>query len=296
MTKSKLFPISAFILLGSTIVGGCGINGKLGATPATTTAVSASSRSPVPPIVVKNTLSWVAQHHALMQSVGGTAALQGPSTLPGSAPYAATVFLEPINNQYSVTLWETTKPMGINQFNPNQLVEPNGTMRHSSLLRVQHPIAQWQLEKSLASLTSSHQQSATIAALAGDIEPIGVGVPVVLPHGLSGTLYTKGTDPGGTVGNSMTVKFVLWHEAQWTFEAVGANPQAAARTMVRTIRLSRLPRAQSGLVEFINHTSTVISWYQHPYIINFSSARQDPTNLQAALTMVESWRTWSLHP
>ncbi len=305
MTQSKLLPISTFILLGSTLVAGCGINGKPGATPATTAAVSASSRFPVPTVVVKNTLHWVAQHHGLMQSVGGTAALQGPATLPGSAPYTATVQLQPMTNQYSVALWETTKPMEINQFNPNQLVQPNGAMRHSPLLRLQQPIAQWVVKRSLASLTSSHQQSATIAALAGDIEPLGVGVPVALPRGLSGTLYTKGTDPGGTVGNTMTTDFVLWHEAQWTFESVGRNAQAEARMMVRAIPLSRLPRSQSGLVEFSNHTqslntasgpSTVITWYQHPYIIYFSSGTHGPTNLQATLAMADSWRTWPLHP
>ena len=297
MTKSKLFPISAFILLGSTIVAGGGINGKPGATPATTTAVSASSRSPAPPVVVKNTLTWIAHHKQFLRGMRGTTALQGPGTLPGHTPYSATVQLQPVINTYGVALWETTKPWGINQFNPNQLSKANGTPRYSSSLRVQSSIASWTVTQGI--LSSRRLRTGTVEALPGTfIKPLGSGLPLRLT-GIDATFYTHGTDPGGTLGNTMAANFVLWHQAQWIFEAEGPAAKTWAQTMVNTIQISHLPKAQVGVLVLRATRQgtywTTLTWYQQPYTVIFWSA-PSPTNLQTTLAMVASWRAWSSHP
>ena len=211
----------------------------------------------------------------------------------------STVMLQPTSNEYFVSLWETTKPMGINQFNPNQLTKANGTMRHSSALRVQSPIANWTVN--WLPLSTNHPAPTGTAGDYGYIQPLTPGVLLSLRNGITGTLYTRGTDPGGTVGNTETIPFILWHEGQWTFESIGSSAKSLARTMVNVVQVSQLPKAEAGFL-IVSSTrknagpSTSLTWYQHPYIISFSSSTHGPTNLQASLFMADSWRTWHLHP
>lgn len=293
----KVLTSSTIALLGSITLVGCGSFHRQASSPATT-------HSPNDPPVVTQALNWIAQHRRSITSLHGTAALQGPRILPGHGPYAATVELQPVINSYYVALWETTKPMAVNQFNPNQLTNANGTPHYVSALRVQQALARWAVY--WQPLSSHHLVPPMgIAGNYGFVQPLGSGRRVRLPHGLTGMLYTRGTDPGGTVGNTVSGDFVLWHEDQWSLETVGAHAVAEADTMVHAIHLNQLPRAQSGFVVWTNHTqslkttsifSTSLTWYQHPYVVNFSTSTPGSSNLESALTMVDSWRTGSPHP
>lgn len=295
MTKS--LRIGSFALLGSTIVAGCGISEYTGASPTATPSVSANSRPTAQNSVVTNTLTWIAHHKQFLRGMRGTAALQGPGTLPGHAPYSATVQLQPVINTYGVALWETTKPWGINQFNPNQLSKANGTPRYSSSLRVQSSIASWNVTQGI--LSSRRLRTGTVEALPGTfIKPLGSGLPLRLA-GIDATFYTHGTDPGGTLGNTMAANFVLWHQAQWIFEAEGPAAKTWAQTMINTIQISHLPKAQVGVLVLRATRQgtywTTLTWYQQPYTVIFWSA-PGPTNLQTTLATVASWRAWSPHP
>ncbi len=136
--------------------------------------------------------------------MGGTVAIQRPTTLPGIAPYAAIVVLQPASNEYFVSLWETSKPMGINQFKPNQLTKANGTVRHLTSLRVQSPIATWEVGWAQPVSISQRQHPVPILAFAQFfVKPIESGIRVQLPKGMVGMLYSHGTDPAGTVGNTI---------------------------------------------------------------------------------------------
>ncbi len=286
MTK-LLYLLSPLVLLGS-ILAGCGIN-HTGATPGPHPIRETS--------VVTKALTWVAEHREMMQRLGGRSALQGPATLIGKAPYSATVQLQPVVNAYSVALWETVKPLGINQFNPNQLSKANGTTRDSAALRVQSSIASWNVTQSI--LSSRRLRTGTVETLPGTfIKPLGSGLPLRLA-GIAATFYTHGTDPGGTVGNTMVANFVLWHQAQWIFEIEGPAAKKWAQTMINTIQISHLPKAQVGVLVLRATRQgtywTTLTWYQQPYTVIFWSA-PSPTNLQTMLAMVGTWRTWSPHP
>lgn len=278
MTK-LLYLLSPIVLLGSSILVGCGIN-HTGATPSPHPIRETS--------VVTKALTWVAEHREMMQRLGGRTALQGPATLTGKAPYSATVQLQPVVNAYSVSLWETIKPLGINQFNPNQIRKANGP---------QSSIASWNVTQSI--LSSRRLRTGTVEALPGTfIKPLGSGLPLHLA-GIAATFYTHGTDPGGTVGNTMVANFVLWHQAQWIFEAEGPAAKKWAQTMINTIQIAHLPKAQVGVLVLRATRQgtywTTLTWYQQPYTVIFWSA-PGPTNLQTTLAMVGTWQAWSPHP
>lgn len=278
------------LLLGTTVLTGCGLG-----TP------KPRASSGTGPSVVTSALNWIAHHKAFLDGMRGPAALQGPMRLAGSGPYSATIQLQPIINAYSIDIWETKIPMGINQVNPPVVNLQSHVIHHSTTLRAPSPIATWEVGWSLP--LASQRPTPTLAYAESFIKPLGKGYPVTLPQGVSGMQYDHGTDPAGTAGNTVgPVSLVLWHRSQWTFEAVGASARSLAHTMVDLIHVARLPKTQSGILvvdqspQNPNQLSTSLAWYQAPgYSIGFWSI-PSTSNLQDTLTMAASWRGLSKLP
>lgn len=234
----------------------------------------------------RQALTWVARHPALLGSVHGGTGLQGPSRITGRAPYSTTV--QTSEGSYTVSVWETTSSLPINRVNP----------AHPAYLRARRPIASWSVE--YLPITAQASKTSPYAGLlpGGFIAPTGSGKPISIARHVAGTQYASGTQPGGAVGNTLAVPFILWHDGPWTVECFGPAALTMAKTTAQALRQHPLPAAQKGLLVVGNQHPgqpqpfSYLTWYHNAFTLTLSDPAPNAANIQETLAMAASWRAW----
>ncbi len=185
-----------------------------------------------------------------------------------------TVIANPPNQQYAVGIWATKRPLKINS--PDLPKAQRGPAA----------LVSWSVEKWYGMSPTTAQAAPYIPAW---IQPTSPGRPIVIAHGIRGTLYSKGTN-GQLVE---LVSFIVWTQKHWTWEAVASSiPQEriAAVDLSHAIATTNLPtRIGLGMVQTIHEEKiTFLLWVKNRVLVTLSGEAPSTHNILDTFKMAQS--------